>query len=289
MGGRQGDGQSAPSGILGSLREALAAASREQTAQPMRAVTPELIVSEEEAKAGIGSPPLLPEQSPPGAPQKTSATEIGGTMSENPTQPHNPESSPSAADAAREARGGTPNIPPVSGSAGNRERHIEFDTPPTTRVVREEDQSLGPANQAPDQAHTQMLRGKQQVKRGTFSQDPVVGWVVVVGGPGLGAHRPIYEGNNALGRSSSQRIPIDFGDDAISAEEQCYIRYDSAGRSFLFVPNLAKANVVGLNDTRPSGAVTLQAMDVVTVGRTQLVFMPFCGAEFDWSDIDQET
>jgi hypothetical protein len=24
-------------------------------------------------------------------------------------------------------------------------------------------------------------------------------------------------------------------------------------------------------------------MDVITVGRTQLVFVPFCGPEFDWS------
>jgi hypothetical protein len=24
-------------------------------------------------------------------------------------------------------------------------------------------------------------------------------------------------------------------------------------------------------------------MDVITMGRTQLVFVPFCGAEFDWS------
>jgi hypothetical protein len=29
--------------------------------------------------------------------------------------------------------------------------------------------------------------------------------------------------------------------------------------------------------------VELQAMDVITMGRTQLVFVPFCGAEFDWS------
>ena len=30
------------------------------------------------------------------------------------------------------------------------------------------------------QARTQLVRGKAQVKRGTFEQDPVVGWLVVV-------------------------------------------------------------------------------------------------------------
>jgi hypothetical protein len=132
---------------------------------------------------------------------------------------------------------------------------------------------------------TQLVRGKVQVDRGAFNQDPVVGFLVVVGGPGIGSFRPIFEGNNTVGRSSSQRIPLDFGDDAISSEEQAYIRYDSSARSFLFVPNLAKTNVVSLNDKRPTGAVELSQMDVITMGRTQLVFVPFCGAEFDWAEL----
>jgi hypothetical protein len=113
----------------------------------------------------------------------------------------------------------------------------------------------------------------------------VVGWLVVVGGPGLGAFRPVFEGNNTLGRSPSQRVPIDFGDEAISSEEQAYIRYDSSERSFLFVPNLAKTNVVQVNSKRPTSAVPLNGMDVIVMGRTQLVFVPFCGADFDWSEL----
>jgi hypothetical protein len=135
------------------------------------------------------------------------------------------------------------------------------------------------------EARTQLLRGRQKVSRAKFHQDPVVGWLVVVGGPGLGAHRSIYEGNNTVGRAPSQRIPVDFGDDTISSEEQVYIRYDSHDRSFLFVPNLAKTNVVQVNDKKPTGAVALQAMDVITMGRTQLVFVPFCGPEFDWAEL----
>jgi hypothetical protein len=136
---------------------------------------------------------------------------------------------------------------------------------------------------------TQLVRGKRKIARGVFHQDPVVGWVVVVGGPGLGAHRPIFEGNNTVGRSATQRIPIDFGDDSISSEEQAYIRYDSSERSFLFVPNLSKTNVVSVNDKRPTGAVALSSMDVITMGRTQLVFIPFCGPEFDWSELTDPT
>ena len=178
--------------------------------------------------------------------------------------------SPSAAEAAREVR-----------EAHADTRHVEADSPPTTRVVRG-----GVAKEtASDSVRTTLVRGKMQGKRGAFDQDPVVGWLDVVGGPGIGQYRPIFEGNNTVGRAKDQRIPLDFGDDTISSEEQAYIRYDSAARSFLFVPNLAKTNVVSINDKRPTGAVELHQMDVITIGRTQLVFVPFCGAEFDWAEL----
>ncbi len=134
-------------------------------------------------------------------------------------------------------------------------------------------------------ARTQLVRGRVEVAKAEFHQDPVVGWLVVVGGPGLGAFRPIYEGNNSVGRAKSQRIPIDFGDDTISSEEQAYIRYDSVDRSFLFVPNMAKTNVVSINSKKPTAAVALTSMDVITMGRTQLAFIPFCGEDFDWSEL----
>jgi hypothetical protein len=136
-----------------------------------------------------------------------------------------------------------------------------------------------------DKMKTQVMRGKGKPSRTEFHQEPVVGWLVVIGGPGLGAFRPIFEGNNTIGRAPTQRIPVNFGDDAISAEEQAFLRYDSADRQFLFVPNLAKTNVVAINDQKPTSAVRLKAMDVITMGQTQVVFVPFCGEEFDWSEL----
>jgi hypothetical protein len=159
-----------------------------------------------------------------------------------------------------------------------------MDAPPT-RVVRGAAPAKSP--EGDDVERTRLVRGKSKTKTVEFFQDPVVGWLVIVAGPGLGAFRPIYEGNNPVGRSKSQRIPIDFGDDTISSEEQAFIRYDSADRTFLLVPNLAKTNIVALNDRKPTGAVELAAMDLITMGRTQLVFVPFCGAEFDWTELTE--
>jgi hypothetical protein len=129
------------------------------------------------------------------------------------------------------------------------------------------------------------VRGRPKLVNATLHQDPVVGWLVVVAGHGLGAFRPLFEGNNTVGRGQNQRVPIDFGDDAISSEEQAYIRYDSMDRSFLFVPNLSKTNIVAINDRKPTAAVKLELMDVITMGRTKLAFVPFCGEDFDWSEL----
>jgi hypothetical protein len=243
-----------PGRFLGSLKDALVAASRDDTGQVQQRVAQ---AADEAAAAVVAKPD----------PDATQIIRKDGAAS------------PSAAEAVREARAST--APDT--------RHVEADAPPTTRVVRGGAGAsvVKEAAAADSSARTTLVRGKMQVKRGAFDHDPVVGWLVVVGGPGIGQYRPIFEGNNTLGRATSNRIAIDFGDDAISSEEQAYIRYDSSDRSFLFVPNLSKTNVVSLNEKRPAAAVELAQMDVITMGRTQLVFVPFCGPDFDWSALSE--
>ena len=234
--------------FLGSLKDALMAASRDELPAAKVAV-PQAVAPPLPVVAAIKVIELPPPVSLPAV-------------------------IPRAEDAARLAR----TMP-----APRAHRHVEPDAPPTTRVVRREAQAVAEPN--PDR--TVLLRGRQKIERVTFDRDPVVGFLVVVGGPGLGAFRPIFEGNNTVGRSASNRIPIDFGDDTISSEAQAYIRYDATDRSFLFVPNLAKTNVVSVNDKRPAGAVELKPMDVITLGRTQVALLPFCGSDFDWSEISE--
>jgi len=224
--------------LMGSLREALAAASRSEG-------TP--AASAEKEPRALPMPPSPPVLTPP----PTSAEQ---------------RTIPSASQAVAEVRAG------ASSSDA-----------PQTKVLRPGISRIPVAGGS----RTQLVRGKSLVKRTEFHQDPVVGWLVIIGGPGLGAFRPIFEGNNTVGRSSSQRIPIDFGDETISSEEQAYIRYDSVDRRFLLVPNLAKTNIVAVNDSKPTSAIDLTAMDVITMGHTQLVFVPFCGHEFDWAELSE--
>ena len=110
----------------------------------------------------------------------------------------------------------------------------------------------------------------------------VVGWLVIIEGHGRGKYRPIYYGNNPIGRDPSQRISLDFGDTAISATEQAFIRYDIDSRSFMFVPNLSKTNIVTHNNDKPMTPVRLEPSDIIGIGNTKLQFIPFCGPDFDW-------
>ena len=114
--------------------------------------------------------------------------------------------------------------------------------------------------------------------------EPVVGWLVVISGPGRGGFRPVYYGNNAMGRDPSQRIPLNFGDTAISGEEQAFIRYDFETRKFALIPNLSKPNIVMLNSDKPMVPVELKPFDEISIGATRLRFVPLCGPDFEWSD-----
>lgn len=259
--------------FLGSLKDALVAASKDEhlSGAAMPAPRP--------ASAAI-TPPPVPQH--PVAAAAANASDMSKTDPEA-TQPMRKDSpaTPSAAEAARDVKAQA-SLKDAALKANDRspDRHVELNAAPTTRVLK-----ATAEKPAEDPAKTQLVRGRQTPKRGDFAQDPVVGWLVIVGGPGLGSYRPVFEGNNTVGRAATNRVALDFGDAAISSEEQAYIRYDAADRSFLFVPNLAKTNVVSVNDKRPTGAVALESMDVIVMGRTQLVFVPFCGSEFDWSEI----
>jgi hypothetical protein len=253
---------SLPNRILGSLRDALNAASRDDRSG-------EITLGEKGHAPSTGAAPEARRQAGPQTVVSVRAAEAAppAAVAAQPAPPVG-----SAAHALREAKSPEP-------------KHYEPSEPGTQSLRAGAPEGARAVPATGGDAKTQALRGKPKVVRNTFHTDPVVGWLVIVGGPGLGAYRPIYEGNNGIGRGKNQRIPIDFGDDTISSEEQAYIRYDSMDRSFLFVPNLSKTNIVAVNDKKPTGAVKLELMDVITMGRTQLAFVPFCGEEFDWSEL----
>lgn len=113
----------------------------------------------------------------------------------------------------------------------------------------------------------------------------VVGWLVVLDGPGKGASREIGYGNNPIGRSSDAVIGLDFGDTSISREKHCVLSYDPKSRNFFMSPGDSR-NLVYLNDAPVLAPSILSSGDEIGLGETLLSFVPFCGPDFDWSDKD---
>ena len=123
----------------------------------------------------------------------------------------------------------------------------------------------------------------QYIHSGDIDADPVAGWLVVVNGPGRGGFRPIFVGVNSVGRDASQRISLNFGDEMISREEHAFIAYDDEARRF-YLQHGGKANLVRLRKSPVLSPTELEPYDLVRIGKTTLLFIPFCGSEFAWND-----
>lgn len=117
------------------------------------------------------------------------------------------------------------------------------------------------------------------------SADPVVGWLVVIDGPGKGQFRPVYFGQNSVGRASEMRVSIDFGDQRISREAHAFIIFDERQRKY-FVRDNGKSNIVRLNGSPVLTPVELQDRDQISIGETTLLFVALCDHRFDWQPND---
>jgi len=114
-------------------------------------------------------------------------------------------------------------------------------------------------------------------------EDPVVGWVVVVEGPGQGASLTLGYGMNSIGRAPTERICLDFGDTQVSRTSHASITYDPRGKKY-FINHGGGKNLTYLGDDPVLSPIELKGGEEVMIGDTKLRFVPFCGEDFDWRD-----
>ncbi len=112
---------------------------------------------------------------------------------------------------------------------------------------------------------------------------PVVGWVVVIGeGDCAGKDFRIHTGYNSIGRKKGDIVIT--GDNSISGEKDSTIVYDADNRSF-YISHDSGKNVLSVNHKPVIGeAVELHPYDLIKIGKTELVFIPFCGKRFSWKE-----
>jgi len=187
---------------------------------------------------------------------------------------------------------------------------MDMDDPPTTPLgVRPPTPTKPttpfppPTTPAPEEPKTTVLFGnkKAQVHAQTAEtplvtpvspasekdamEDPVVGWIVVVDGPGKGQALRLGYGMNSIGRGEGERVCINFGDRKISRSKHAIITYDPKGRKF-YVHAGDAINLTYLNDQPVLTPTELTGQEEIVLGETKLRFIPFCGENFDWQDMN---
>ena len=114
------------------------------------------------------------------------------------------------------------------------------------------------------------------------SKDPVVGWLVVIDGPGKGSSLRLGMGQNSIGRGEPSRVRINFGDDQISRSGHATITYDPKGNSFHIQPGTGP-NLTYLGDDPVLGPTRLPDRTKIALGATTLRFVALCDEGFTWS------
>ena len=109
----------------------------------------------------------------------------------------------------------------------------------------------------------------------------VVGWLVVVEGPGRGMSRPLGYGMNPVGREEPAGVQLDFGDEEISRKAHCQIAYDHKNKKF-YIQHGGGQNLTYLGNEPVFSSSELSDRAIIAIGNTTLRFVQLCGAEFDW-------
>ncbi len=109
------------------------------------------------------------------------------------------------------------------------------------------------------------------------------GFLVVIDGPGRGAHFIVTTHVSTIGRGADQDVSLDFGDESISRSGHASVMYDPEQNCF-FLGHGNKANAVRRNAMPVLATEKLDHGDDIRIGKTTLRFHAFCGADFTWDD-----
>jgi len=168
-----------------------------------------------------------------------------------------------------------------NGSIG---KTVGFDTPNVNMVVNtpEIGATVAPAVYR-GQMETANDTGKTvAVLQKSMKIEPIVGWIVCVEGADKGKDYRILAKNNTIGRSEKMDICIK-GDTTISRENHAKIAYDMKHNMFHIIPG-DSTNLIYVNDMAIYVPTEIIPYDLIELGDSKFVFVPFCTNQFNWQD-----
>ena len=137
----------------------------------------------------------------------------------------------------------------------------------------------------PDDDQTRLVRRRRAAGSSDPMADPLVGWLVVVKGPGRGRALTLGYGMNTIGRGPEARVRVDFGDAAIARANHARLVYEPRERRY-FLSHGDSANLTYLDGKAVMGPQPLGPGAMIEIGGTTLRFQAFCSPDFDWSEPD---
>ena len=122
--------------------------------------------------------------------------------------------------------------------------------------------------------------------KGAIGSDPVVGWLVCIEGNHFGEDFKLRAGKNFIGRSSDMDVCLS-GDSSVSRDKHVIVLFEP--RENLFIVQAGESKELSYhNDQLVLSAKELKAYDVIKVGATKLMFIPFCSEKFSWNNEETE-
>ncbi len=114
--------------------------------------------------------------------------------------------------------------------------------------------------------------------------EPVTGWLVCIDGPSKGRDYRILTEKNFLGRADGMDIQV-LGDNYIAKRNHAVFVYEPKRRKTLLLPGNTQG-LVYVNEEAIYSPVELAPYDSIEIGKSKFLFIPLCGENFEWSEID---
>ncbi len=158
-----------------------------------------------------------------------------------------------------------------------------------TELISEENVTLDNGNTSDSEESNKTIYITQGAENVIDEQQSIVdsihlsGWLVIISKNGRGNSFPIAFGRNNIGRGSASKIHIENGDKSISREEHAVIIYDYKNNKF-FAKHEKGQYLSYLNGELLLEMKELKSNDKLTIGNTELIFIPLCTNRFAWEN-----
>lgn len=115
--------------------------------------------------------------------------------------------------------------------------------------------------------------------------NPTVGWLIGMNDDYYGVCFELKVGKNFVGRNYDMDVILD-SDMSVSRNRHAIIIYEPKSKMFIAQPGESR-ELFYLNDDVVLQNEFLKPYDILSIGKTKLLFFPLCGEKFSWEELNK--